>query len=264
MANRIAKLGGNEIKLGDEAKSEDWNDSFEKLLRSSGVSNFIKKEENFTPTSGGRYDVKGEIIITLDSELLEEGEVLYFLLSDNKEKIFSTKNDEIIFHNGVQGNEIKKNEAGTIIKIVRYNNSYESFEIPSSLLETLSEAGSDVYSVSFSPDNSLIAYGSSDTNVYVHSVDDWSLLETLSEASDDVWSVSFSPDSSLIAYGSNDNNVYVHSVDDWSLLETLSEASDRVYSVSFSPDNSLIAYGSNDNNVYIHSVLTDIESDFFV
>jgi len=63
-------------------------------------------------------------------------------------------------------------------------------------------------------ESTLLAYGSDDSNVYVHDVGGgFPLNTTLSQAGDRVRSgVSFSPDNSLIAYGSDDENVYVHDV----------------------------------------------------
>jgi len=131
-----------------------------------------------------------------------------------------------------------------------------------SLNSTLTQSGGNVRGdVSFSPDNSLIAYGEGlggNDNVYVHDVGGgFSLNSTLTQAGSSIrGGVSFSPDNSLIAYGSNDNNVYVHDVGgSFSLNSTLTQSGGVVQGgVSFSPDNSLIAYGNQDGNIFVHDV----------
>jgi len=57
--------------------------------------------------------------------------------------------------------------------------------------------------------STLLAYGSDDSNVYVHDVSSgFPLNSTLSQAGDNVrGGVSFSPDNSLIAYGVDSKNV---------------------------------------------------------
>jgi WD40 repeat protein len=79
-----------------------------------------------------------------------------------------------------------------------------------SLETTLTEAGSTVNSVAFSPNGDYIAYGSSDANTYVHNTSDWSLETTLTEAGNTVNSVAFSPNGDYIAYGARDYKTYVH------------------------------------------------------
>jgi len=129
------------------------------------------------------------------------------------------------------------------------------------LNSTLSQSGGRVESgVSFSPDNSLIAYGEGfggNNNVYVHDVGGgFALNSTLSQAGDLIRGVSFSPDNSLIAYGGDDQNVYVHDVGgSFPLNSTLSQAGGGIRSgVSFSPDNSLIAYGDDNGDIFVHDV----------
>ena len=59
-----------------------------------------------------------------------------------------------------------------------------------------------VYSVSFSPDGTKVASGSSDKMVKLWDVTSGECLHTFEGHSDDVWSVSFSPDGTKVASGS--------------------------------------------------------------
>ena len=75
------------------------------------------------------------------------------------------------------------------------------------LVATLSGHSESVYSVTFSPDSSLLASGSKDDTVKLWKVSDRTLVATLTGHSDWVNSVAFSPDSSLLASGSEDKTI---------------------------------------------------------
>jgi WD40 repeat protein len=68
-------------------------------------------------------------------------------------------------------------------------------------VKTLSEHSKGVYSVSFSPDGTLLASGSLDKTVTLWNVRSGECVKTLSGHSKGVRSVSFSPDGTLIASG---------------------------------------------------------------
>jgi WD40 repeat protein len=109
-----------------------------------------------------------------------------------------------------------------------------------------------------SAESTLLAYGSSDNNVYVHDVGgSFPLDTTLTQATGDIDAgVEFSSDNSLVAYGSNDNNVYIHNVGGgFPLNTTLTESESSVRGdVTFSPNDSLIAHSTDEGNVYVHDV----------
>jgi serine/threonine protein kinase len=111
-----------------------------------------------------------------------------------------------------------------------------------------------VWSVSFSPDGSLLASGSYDDTIKLWRVSDGSLVRTLAGHTKGVLSVSFSPDGRLLASGSDDETIKLWRVSDGSLVRTLTGHTWNVFSVSFSPDGSLLASGSGDETVKVWEV----------
>ncbi|MCP6760896.1 MAG: CHAT domain-containing protein [Fischerella sp. CENA71] len=105
----------------------------------------------------------------------------------------------------------------------------------------------EVWSVSFSPDNQLIATASADKTVKIWSREGRE-LKTLEGHRGLVASVSFSPDSQTIATASFDKTIKL-----WNLqgqeLKTIEGHKGWVYSVSFSPDGKMIASASKDGTV---------------
>jgi WD40 repeat protein len=128
------------------------------------------------------------------------------------------------------------------------------------LNSTLSQAGDTVRGVSFSPDNSLLAYGSNDQNVYVHDVGgSFSLNSTLSQAGSSIFSdVSFSPDNSLLAYCDDSGDIFVHDVGgSFPLNSTLTDPGGLVKTLDFSAGNNFLmaseAFTGSDE-IYIYDV----------
>ncbi|MBO3460805.1 tetratricopeptide repeat protein [Aetokthonos hydrillicola Thurmond2011] len=115
-----------------------------------------------------------------------------------------------------------------------------------------------VWGVSFSPDNQLLASGSTDRTVKLWR-SDGGLLQTLNGHSDAVTSVSFSPDGKLLASASLDKTIRLWhrdsinaEFDPWS-YKTIEGHGDWVYSVNFSPDGKLLASGGKDASVKLWS-----------
>ncbi|HEU5102990.1 MAG TPA: AAA family ATPase, partial [Roseiflexaceae bacterium] len=105
-----------------------------------------------------------------------------------------------------------------------------------------------VNSVAFSPDNRILASGSSDGLIMLWSLANGARLATLSSHSSRVWSVAFDPHGALLASGSDDQTIKLWSVTTGACLATWAEHSAAVASVAFSPNGALLASGSHDPN----------------
>ncbi|NEO54743.1 MAG: hypothetical protein F6K54_17650 [Okeania sp. SIO3B5] len=130
---------------------------------------------------------------------------------------------------------------------VNYNSVYPMFKN----INLIGHSDS-VMSVSFSPNNQIIASGSKDKTVKL-----WNrrgkLLKTLVGHKKWVNSVSFSPDGKMLASASDDGTVKLWSIDG-ELLRTIPAHDNWVLGVSFSPDGKAIATASYDNMVKLWSV----------
>ena len=121
-----------------------------------------------------------------------------------------------------------------------------------------------VSSVSFSPDGTLLASGSTDTTVKLWAVKNHTNIATLEGHHWETTSLAFSPDGALLASGSNDDTVKLWDVKNHTHIPTLEGApeghTDSVTSVSFSPDGTLLASGSNDDTVKLWDMSSFITS----
>ncbi len=103
------------------------------------------------------------------------------------------------------------------------------------LNSTLSQAGDRVQGgPSFSPDNSLIAYGSDDDNVYVHDVGGgFPLNSTLTDPGGLVKTVDFSAGNNFLMVSegfTGSDEIYIYDVPSLSLNTSFSAATDIIFS----------------------------------
>jgi len=122
----------------------------------------------------------------------------------------------------------------------------------------ISEVRTGAGDVLFSASGPLLAYGSDDTNVYVHDVGGgFGLNTTLSQAGSVVRGVSFSPDNSLIAYGDDSGNIFVHDVGGgFPLNSTLTDPA-NVKTVDFSAGNNFLMVSeafTGSDEIFIYDV----------
>ncbi len=122
-----------------------------------------------------------------------------------------------------------------------------------STVERLLDHSSDVESVAFSPDGSILA-SSAKNIIYIWEVATGQLLIKLVEHRSTVHSLSFNPDGSLLASGSADKTIIIWQTINGRLLKTLRGHSGGVNSVSFSPDGNYLASGSGDKTIKIWQV----------
>jgi len=123
-------------------------------------------------------------------------------------------------------------------------------------LQTLKGHSDSIRSVSFSPDGTKIASGSSDNTLRVWDAVTGAHLQMLKSHSSSVRSVSFSPDGTKIASESDDKTLRVWDAVTGAHLQTLEGHSDSVWSVSFSPDGTKITSGSSDNTLQVWHAVT--------
>lgn len=117
------------------------------------------------------------------------------------------------------------------------------------------ETFSQILSVAFSPDGTLLATGDMNHDIHLWQVADGKQLLTLRVDEGWIWDVAFSPDGRLLASTAN-RVVKLWDVKTGRCLRTLNGYTDRVFSVSFSPDGRWLATGSEDHLVRIWQVKT--------
>ena len=106
------------------------------------------------------------------------------------------------------------------------------------------EAGSPVMSLDFSPDDSLIAAGLSDSSVGIWNAADGEPLTRLTGHTLTITDAQFSPDGATLAASSGDTSVSVWEVSSGRLLHTLTDHVDYVMKLSYSPDGARLATSS--------------------
>ncbi|MEH2238817.1 serine/threonine-protein kinase [Nostoc sp.] len=109
--------------------------------------------------------------------------------------------------------------------------------------KSLKGHSSDVNSVAFSPDGTILASGSDDKTIKLWNLASEKQIQTLEGHSDWIWTVAFSPDSKTLASGSADKTIKLWNLETGKLIRTLQGHSDGVSSVAFSPDGKTLASG---------------------
>ena len=127
-----------------------------------------------------------------------------------------------------------------------------------SLLTPTIQAKIPVYSVAFSPEGKVLAFGGLDGSVTLMDVSTRQ-TKTLRSHSDTVFSLAFSPDGKSLASGSSDHTVKLWDVDTRQNLDTINGYDDWVLSVAFSPDGNMLATGSIDGQVKLLDLTNDEE-----
>lgn len=109
--------------------------------------------------------------------------------------------------------------------------------------------GSHERSLAFSPDSRLVAWGASDGNVYVWSIDEGTLRSTLAGVPGGITDVAFSPDGQKLAAAGSDKTVVIWDVAKSKRLVLLVGHRDVVTSIAFDRDGNRIVTGSLDTTV---------------
>ena len=135
------------------------------------------------------------------------------------------------------------------------------YEVPTSRILALLPTASQVISVSFSPDGTMLAAGTgSYGGVKLWDVATGTDIATFVGNSSNVTSVSFSPDGTTLASGAISGRVVLSDVATGTDIATLEEGATsytyHVISVSFSPDGTMLAAGSHDGTIKLWDVAT--------
>ncbi|WP_322779093.1 TIR domain-containing protein, partial [Frankia sp. Cas4] len=120
----------------------------------------------------------------------------------------------------------------------------------------LRSAASPVWSVGFSPDDTMIASGGGDGSVRLWETATGRELRTLTGHTGGVRSVGFSPDGTMIASGGGDGSVRLWDTATGRELRTLTGHTGSVLSVGFSPDSTMIASGGGAGSVRLWDTAT--------
>lgn len=114
------------------------------------------------------------------------------------------------------------------------------------VLEHIFEAHSQVYSVCFSTNDSLIASGGADGSVKIWNLSNWREFQTIAASGKWIGPVAFSPDGQTIASGGGDDTIRLCRVRDGKMLRAFIGHTKQINSVSFSPDGQILASASAD------------------
>ncbi|NKB17165.1 MAG: WD40 repeat domain-containing protein [Pseudanabaena sp. CRU_2_10] len=109
--------------------------------------------------------------------------------------------------------------------------------------------------MSFSPDDRILATGSTDARIKLWDVTTGECLKTLHNGTE-VWSIAFSPDGQILANGSSGNTVKLWEVGSGKCLMELEGHNSQIWSVAFSPDGQILASGSGDCTIRLWDMRT--------
>lgn len=126
---------------------------------------------------------------------------------------------------------------------------------------------SDVWDVTFSPDNKMLATACADGYARIYSVPEGNLFATTATKELNIWRLKFSPDSTSLATASGDANstsVKIWNIKSGTEVLSLVGHTARVRGLDFSPDGTLIATGSRDRTIRIWNATDGRELKRFV
>ena len=124
--------------------------------------------------------------------------------------------------------------------------------------------GSTVYSVAFSPDGKILAYGGhGDLGLKLFDVFNKQPITTLKLGNTVgtfghiINSIAFSPDGKMVAGGNHDTTIELWNISSNKPIATLSGHTGYVNSVAFSPDGKQLASGSHDDTVRLWDIASN-------
>ncbi len=121
---------------------------------------------------------------------------------------------------------------------------------------TSGSARTYVYSVSFSPDSSLLVSASSDKIVRIWDVKNGKLLFAIKAHKQAINHAEFSPDGKMIVSASSDKTAKLWNTANGKRIGVFSGHKDGVNWANFSPDGKMIATACQDKTIYLFNVAT--------
>jgi WD40 repeat protein/transcriptional regulator with XRE-family HTH domain len=113
-----------------------------------------------------------------------------------------------------------------------------------------------ILSVAFSPDENLLAAGTTNGEMRLWNVSSGTTLPTFQTHTDWVRAVNFHPDGSIIASSGDDQTIRLWDVSTGHCLKTLQGHTGRVRSATFNPDGNIIVSGGDDQIIRLWDVST--------
>ena len=111
-----------------------------------------------------------------------------------------------------------------------------------------------ILSVSFSPNNKLLATGDTNGEILVWQVKDSQLKFRLKADNNWIRSVAFSPDGKTLASAGENQTIKIWDMTNGSYLQTLNDQRNQVWSIVFSPDGKTLASAGEDQTIKIWDI----------
>ncbi|KAI9292363.1 WD40 repeat-like protein [Neoconidiobolus thromboides FSU 785] len=121
--------------------------------------------------------------------------------------------------------------------------------IPNSIDIKLQPHSSEINSIQFSNEGSLLASGSTDKKVNLYNTQNGKLLTTFTGALQSMMYVEFNSTDDYLLGTSNDNSVRIWNLNNYKLKDTLTGHIGKIYSAKFSKDSTKILSGSHDRTL---------------